>query len=103
MPAWHAPRRDRRALASSPDHLYASASRLSPTLHSFIHLTTIDTGTMFRWLVLALALATAALAHRIEIEQGARQCFFEDLQPQDRVRRGEGVAERRGEGRADGR
>lgn len=42
---------------------------------------------MLRWLVLALALALSALAHRIEVEQGDRQCFFEDLKPQDRVRR----------------
>lgn len=36
--------------------------------------------------LLALALAAlSAVAHRIEIDPGQRQCYFETLQPNDKV------------------
>jgi hypothetical protein len=37
-------------------------------------------------LVILACLAITALAHRIEIDPGQKQCFFETLQPQDKVR-----------------
>lgn len=39
---------------------------------------------IIRILVLAI-LAIAVLGHRIEIDPGEKQCFFEALQPQDKV------------------
>ena len=39
---------------------------------------------IIRLLLLAI-LAIAVLGHRIEIDPGEKQCFFEALQPQDKV------------------
>ena len=39
---------------------------------------------IIRLLVLAI-LALTVLGHRIEIDPGEKQCFFEALQPQDKV------------------
>jgi hypothetical protein len=41
---------------------------------------------IIRLLLLAiLGLAVTVLGHRIEIDPGEKQCFFETLQPQDKV------------------
>jgi len=41
---------------------------------------------IIRLLLLAvMAMAMTVLGHRIEIDPGEKQCFFEALQPQDKV------------------
>jgi len=38
------------------------------------------------FVVYAFALVSAVLAHRIEVEPATKQCFYENLNPEDQVR-----------------
>jgi hypothetical protein len=58
---------------------------------------------IIRLLLLAF-LAIAVLGHRIEIDPGEKQCFFEALQPQDKVSaRVSGSEQRTANSRRDGK
>lgn len=40
---------------------------------------------MLQFTIAVLALFSFALAHRIDIEPGQKACFYENLNPEDRV------------------